>query len=80
MGEQNALKVFSLTSTGPGMCNLTCGINVREFFHKLAHTASFITVTFGAAGLNLAGDVTIPASSWIEIGEARLSLTDAKPR
>src|SRR5690349_20155496 len=26
MGEQKARKVFSLTSTGPGMCSLTCAI------------------------------------------------------
>src|SRR5664279_3637260 len=26
MGVQNARKVFSLTSTGPGMCSLTCPI------------------------------------------------------
>src|SRR6266850_6161682 len=26
MGEAKARKVFSLTSTGPGMCNLTCAI------------------------------------------------------
>jgi len=45
MGEQNALKVFSLTSTGPGMCSLTCGIKiVREIFHKRMQMASFIRV------------------------------------
>jgi hypothetical protein len=33
MGEQSALKVFSLTSTGPGICSLTCAIDC-ELFHK----------------------------------------------
>jgi hypothetical protein len=41
MGEQKALKVFSLTSTGPGMCSLTCAIKIlREIFHKPARMAS----------------------------------------
>jgi hypothetical protein len=28
------LKVLSLTSTGPGICNFTCAIKVCEIFHK----------------------------------------------
>ena len=44
MGEQKARKVFSLTSTGPGICNFTCAIkecnDAREIFHKLAPDAS----------------------------------------
>src|ERR1035438_9549899 len=32
MGVQNARKVFSLTSTGPGMCSLTCPIECVNSF------------------------------------------------
>src|SRR5215831_17023971 len=32
IGWENALNVFALTSTGPGMCNLTCAINFVKFF------------------------------------------------
>src|SRR5580692_11218558 len=47
MGEAKARRVFSLTSTGPGICNLTCAIDC-EMFHKRREKAS--TVLRGGGG------------------------------
>src|ERR1700749_2013987 len=38
MGEANARRVFSLTSTGPGIWSLTCAIDC-EIFHKRGEKA-----------------------------------------
>src|SRR5258708_5325788 len=51
IGVQNARNVFSLTSTGPGMCNLTCRIRVDERVpHLRTERKGVLASAFGRGG------------------------------